>query len=69
MSLLRSYRLSLSASCAVLTPFSPRQSLEQSLLLLSAPDISVLLDQHSPYLSVKLAYASSSNHPILLFRN
>lgn len=30
MSLLRSYRLSLSASCAVLTPFSPRQSLEQS---------------------------------------
>lgn len=30
MSLLRSSRLSLSASCAVLTAFSPRQSLEQS---------------------------------------
>lgn len=69
MSLLRSSRLSLSASCAVLTAFSPRQSLEQSRHCFSCLRPSVPLDQHSLYLSVKLAQASSSNHPILLFRN
>lgn len=34
---------------------SPEPGAVTALLLLSAPDISVPLDQHSPYFSVKLA--------------